>query len=68
MAKRLLPDCADVKADRYLCFLYMSSLRRTDTLSRETTISKLFLLLSEKVSSLKGKNLLPFSTYSFLLE
>ena len=31
-----------------------------DTLSRETTLSKLLCPLSEKGSTLKGKNLLPW--------
>ena len=39
-----------------------------NTLSRETTLSKLILLPSEKGSSLKGKNLLPLGANSILLE
>ena len=43
-------------------------LRGVDTLSRETTLSKLCLLPSEKGSFPKGKNLLPIVANSFLLE
>ena len=35
---------------------------------QERKLSKLFLLPSLKGSALKGKNLLPFGEYSFLLE
>ena len=35
-------------------------MRGTDTISREETLTKLILLPSEKGSTLKGKNLLPF--------
>ena len=37
----------------------MKGLREMDTFSRETTLSKLFFLPSEKGSTLNGKNLLP---------
>ena len=43
-------------------------LRGIGTLSDKETLSKLFCLLSEKGSSLKGKNLLPLRANSFLLE
>ena len=39
-----------------------------NTLSRETTLTKLILLPSEKRSSLKDKNLLPMGANSILLE
>ena len=52
--------------DVIISFFY---LRETDTLLRETTLSILFLLTSEKGSTLKGKNLLPaMGANSFLLE
>ena len=39
-----------------------------DTLSTVTTLLKFFNHLSEKVSTLKGQNLLPLGANSFLLE
>ena len=40
---------------------------RLDTLAGEVNLSKLFCLNSEKVSTLKGKTLLPLGAKSFLL-
>ena len=42
-------------------------LRGVDTVSGETTWSKLFCLPSEKWSTLKEKNLLPLGANSYLL-
>ena len=44
----------------------MASFKGIDTFTRETTLAKLFLLPSEKGSSLKGKNLLPRGANSFI--
>ena len=44
------------------------NIRGIDTLSRETTLSKLFVFPSEQGSTLKRKNLLHFVAKSFLLE
>ena len=47
---------------------YLDTLREIDTVSRELAVSKLFSLPSQKVSTLKGKNLLPMGANSFILE
>ena len=46
----------------------MIALKGNNTLPGEATKSKLFCLPSEKVSTLKEKNLLPKGATSFLLE
>ena len=46
----------------------MLTLKELETLSRETTWSELYRLPSEKGSTLKGKNFLPWGANSFLLE
>ena len=43
-------------------------LYKNEALYRKLTLAILFLLLSEKGSTLKGKNLLPLGANSFLLE
>ena len=48
-------------------FAVMRRLRDTDKLSREISI-KIILVPSEKVSTLKGKNLFPRGTSSVLLD
>ena len=45
--------------------MYLPYLRGMNTLSGETTLSKLFCLPSEKGSTLKGKNLLPIGSKFF---
>ena len=45
-----------------------NNFKEIGTFSREATLSKLFCLLFEKGSTLKGKNLLPMGANSFLLE
>ena len=50
---------------------YLKYLRGSDAVlggGVQATLSKLFSLPSEKGSTLKGKNLFPFGTNSFLLE